>query len=74
MLSIQGIYDGKRLKLFQHIEISSPKKVIITFLDNIEDEITSNELHYLVEKGGAFEFLNREEEDIYSDKDLKVKY
>lgn len=74
MLSIQGIYDGKKLKLFQHIEISSPKKVIITFLDNIEDEISSNELHYLVEKGGAFEFLNREEEDIYSDKDLKVKY
>ena len=74
MLSIQGIYDGKKLKLFQEVKIRSPKKVIITFLDIVEDELSSEELHFLVEKGGAFNFLNSKEEDIYSDNDLKIKY
>ncbi len=74
MLSLQGTYDGKKLKLFQPIKIHSPKKVIITFLDDVEDELSSKELNLLMEKGGAFEFLNNVEEDIYTDKDLKVKY
>ena len=66
MLSIQGTYDGKKLKLFQQVKIRSSKKVIITFLDDIDDEISSEELHYLMEKGGAFEFLNNTDEDIYT--------
>lgn len=28
----------------------------------------------VAEKGGSFDFLNDTAEDIYSDKDLKVKY
>lgn len=74
MLSIQGVYDGKKLKLIQEVKILFPRKVIVTFLDTVEDEITSEELNYLAEKGGAFDFLKKKEEDIYSDKDLKVKY
>lgn len=74
MLSIQGIYDGKRLKLLQRVNIFSPQKVIITFMDSVEDEITSEEIHYLTEKSGAFDFLSEKGEDIYSDKNLKVKY
>ena len=73
MLSVQGTYDGKKLKLLQPVKIRSAKKVIVTFLDE-EDEITSGELHHLAEKGGALKFLNSKEEDIYSDKDLKVVY
>jgi len=74
MLSIKGIYDGKQLKLAEKIKIRSPKKVIVTFLDAVEDELSSEELHQLAQKGGAFDFLNNKEEDIYTDKDLKVVY
>ena len=74
MLSIKGIYDGKQLKLAEKIKIRSPKKVIVTFLDAVEDELSSEELHQFAQKGGAFDFLNNKEEDIYTDKDLKVVY
>jgi len=74
MLSIQGIYDGKELKTFDIIQIKSPKKVIITFLEDITEDFTSDELHLIAQEGGAFDFLNNEEENIYTDNDLKVKY
>ncbi len=74
MLSVQGIYDGKSLKLLDKIRITSPKKVIITFLDDPTEDITTDEIHYLVQEGGSFDFLAADEEDIYSDSDLKTKY
>jgi len=80
MVSVQGIYDGKHLKLFENIEVNSPKRIIITFLDergveNIsKDQIDSEYLHLVADKGGAFDFLNNDKDDIYSDEDLKVKY
>lgn len=74
MLSIQGTFDGKKLKLNRKINLRSEKKVIVTFLDEADDDITSEELQSLAMKGGAFDFLNSKEEDIYSDKNLKVKY
>src|ERR1700731_695127 len=61
-------YPGKQLKLAENIKIRSPKKVIITFLDAVEDELSSEELHLLIQKGGAFDFLNNKEEDAYTDK------
>lgn len=74
MLSVQGIYDGKTLKFFEEISISSPKKVIVTFLDHPSEEISTDDLMQLAQEGGAFDFLNDKEEDIYSDSDLKIKY
>lgn len=74
MLSIKGTYDGKHLKLAEKIKIRSPKRVIITFLEDVEEELSSRELHMLTQKGGAFDFLNNKEEDVYTDKDLKVVY
>lgn len=73
MLSVHGTYDGKNLRLSEKLNIQSPKKVIITFLDDEDDTITSNELHLIAEKGGGLNFL-QEEEELYSDKDLKTKY
>ena len=73
MLSIQGIYDGKVLRLLNKIKINSPKKVIITFLENPSDDFTTDELQIIAQEGGAFDFLN-DEEDIYTDNDLIVKY
>lgn len=74
MISVQGVYDGKSLKLFDKIQITSPKKVIITFLDDPTEDITTDEIQYLVQAGGAFDFLAAEEEDLLSDNDLKTKY
>ncbi len=70
MLSIQGTYDGKELKVFDRIRVKSPKKVIITFLENPTEDFISDELHLIAQEGGAFDFLNNEEEDIYTDNDL----
>jgi len=72
MLSVQGIYDGKVLKVFDKIKINSPRKVIVTFLEEIDDDISSEELHQMAIEGGAFYFLERDEEDIYTDADLKL--
>lgn len=38
------------------------------------EEFNDSELQQIASNGGAFDFLNNEEEDIYSDKDLKKKY
>ncbi|MEO8209253.1 MAG: hypothetical protein ABI840_01730 [bacterium] len=32
MLSIKGVYDGKKLELSGKVEINKPRKVIVTFL------------------------------------------
>jgi len=73
MLSIRGTYDGKQLRLSDKVNIKSPRKVIVTFLDEENDELNSDEMLLMATQGGAFDFLS-EEEDIYSDKDLKVVY
>jgi len=73
MLSVRAIYDGKTLKLLDKVNVKKPKQVILTFLDKEESDISSVELHYFSAKSGALDFL-KDEEDIYSDKDLKVRY
>jgi hypothetical protein len=72
-LSIQGTYDGNVLKIPDDVQIKSPKKVIITFLEDSGEDLTTSDLHLIVQQGGAFHFLENEEEDIYTDDDLKIK-
>lgn len=79
MLSVRAIYDGKHLKLQKEIAIKKPQQVIVVFLDypengDEEEPLTAKELHALLAKNPALDFLSSEEEDIYSDEDLKVKY
>jgi hypothetical protein len=79
MLSVRATYDGKEFKLRKKINIKTPKEVIITFLDPIDnnapdDDPNPAEIHQMVQEGGALDFLNDEQEDIYTDDDLKVKY
>jgi hypothetical protein len=71
MLSVHAIFDGKNLKLLNDVKISKPKKVIITFLE--DEDLTTEELQYIAEKSGSFDFLE-EEPELYGDEDLKVKY
>ncbi len=79
MLSVRATYDGKEFKLREKVSVKSPKEVIITFLEPIEteameSELSSTEIHKMVEEGGALDFLNDKREDIYTDGDLKLKY
>ncbi len=74
MLSVKAIYDGKNIKLLEDVKVSKPRKVILTFLDDEELDFTSDEILFVAEKGGSFDFLNDPKEDIYTDANLKVKY
>ncbi len=74
MLSVKAIYDGKELKFAEKVQIDTPHAVIVTFLDEPGDDITSDAMQQIAMEGESFTFLQNPEEDIYSDNDLKVKY
>lgn len=76
MLAVKAIYDGHDVKLPDSIHINKPQKVIITFLesDDTEDEQITEDIAQLAAKSKSFDFLKDEEENIYSDADLQVKY
>ncbi len=74
VISVKGIFDGKKVKLLEKVDINEPQDVIITFLGTSKDELLYQEIYKIAETGGSFDFLNAPEEDIYSDVDLKVKY
>lgn len=72
MLSVKAIYDGHNLRLLENIEINSPQEVIITFLEKDGDDISGKIIQSLVSQNKSMEFLRNDDEDIYSDADLKV--
>lgn len=80
MLGVKAIYDGKSLKLLEPVDVQTPQEVIITFLqDNPNVAIPNSDvrgagIQRLVERSQVFAFLADEEEDVYTDADLKVKY
>ncbi|MBI1939796.1 MAG: hypothetical protein HYS25_16935 [Ignavibacteriales bacterium] len=74
MLSVKGIYDGKKILLLDEVKISSPRKVIVTFLEESEEGEIQKEIYASAEKSSSFEFLKEPEEDIYTDNDLKARY
>ncbi len=80
MLSVKAIYDGKSLKLLEPVDIQVPQEVIITFLQDNPNvsipnsDVGGTDIQRLVEQSKAFAFLADEEEDVYTDADLKVKY
>ena len=74
MISVKALFDGKKIKLLEKINIMEPQEVIVTFLGTDKDELLHQEIYKIAETSGSFDFLNATEEDIYSDNDLKVKY
>jgi len=79
MISVNAIYDGTYLKLSRPLNIKKPQRVIVVFLDYPDDDdeetpLAAKDLHALLAQNSALDFLSDEEEDIYSDEDLKVKY
>jgi len=74
MQSVRAIYDGETIQFLDKIEIKKPQKVIVTFLDE-EVQVDLNKVIYkLVDVGKSFDFLKEPKEDIYTDKDLKIKH
>ena len=44
------------------------------FEQQTTENISMKEIQSLLKNGGSFDFLENEEEDIYNDSDLKLKY
>ena len=82
MLSVKAIYDGNTLQLLEPIEIKTAQEVIVTFLHDVPGaivplpitEIDRSAIRQLIQHSTAFDFLKVDEEDVYTDADLKVKY
>lgn len=77
MRSVRAIYDGKQLRLLEKVEVNSPQEVIIVFLQDekpADEDIRAGEIQELIQHSSAFSFLHDEEEDVYTDADLKVRY
>ena len=76
-----------KLELFRQIDVLPEniilelKKVVQSFSQQhpktatvIDTDISGLDIQTLIENNAAFDFLKANEEDIYSDADLKVKY
>ncbi len=72
--SVKGIYQKGIIKPLNKLDIEENQEVIITFMCSEKDEYLNREISSLAESGGAFDFLKAAEEDIYTDKDLKLTY
>ncbi len=77
MRRVNAIYDGQTLKLLEEVKVTTPQEVIVVFLHDertTEEDIQASEIQELIQHSAAFNFLHNEEEAIYTDADLKVRY
>lgn len=72
MLAIKGIFDGKNFIPLEKLPTNKKFKVVITFLEEIEEE---SEVRNAYSQTDSFSFWSDSKEDIYSDfaKKKKVK-
>jgi hypothetical protein len=79
MERVKGKYDGEKIILEGPLKKREPGDVIVIFpakqkvLPSATD-VTGRTIARYLDGNPAFDFLNEPEEDIYSDKDLKIKY
>lgn len=64
---------GKTIKLPDDLDIRESTEVNVILIEDGED-ISSYEIARYLEDSKSFDFLKAEEEDIYSEDDVKVKY
>ena len=77
MLTVKAKFDGKHLMLSEKVEVTREEEVIVVFLNrrnHSESEVSGIHIQSLITDSGSLSFLNSDQEDVYSDKDLKVKY
>lgn len=64
MYSIKGIYENGEVKLFEEAHAATPCNVIVTFLNEDEQEIKS--IRESIDED-SFQFWMAKEEDVYQD-------
>ncbi len=73
LLSVEAIFDGKKIKM-PKINIPGPCKVIITFLEEPSQSEDEELFDILLKSDSTFDFLKSEQEDIYTDDDLIERF
>lgn len=64
MLTIQGLFDGKKIIPLESLPSKKKSRVLITFIEEIDE---AQEIRNLSSQLDAFTFWENEEEDIYQD-------
>lgn len=64
MLAIKGIYDGKKILLLEKTPLNQKFKVVITFLEELEDH---DSIRDFATQSDAFSFWGDIKEDLYQD-------
>jgi hypothetical protein len=64
MQTIEGLFDGKTFIPLEKIPVTKKYKVIITFVEEIDE---TEEIRNLAAQTDSFKFWENEEEDIYQD-------
>ncbi len=79
MERVKGKYDGEKIILEGPLQNREPGEVVVIFQDNQKEvpsvaNVTGRTIARFLDGNPSFDFLNDPEEDIYTDKDLKIKY
>ncbi len=64
MQTIEGLFDGKTFVALEKIPVSKKYKVIITFVEELDE---TEEIRNLSAQTDGFKFWEDEREDIYQD-------
>ena len=64
MLAVNGIYDGRNVKLTDKVNEKKKYRVVVTFIEEIEQD---SELRDFSGQTRGLDFWNDEREDIYQD-------
>jgi hypothetical protein len=65
MLSVNGIFDGLNIKFVGEVPVKKPHKVIVTFVEEI-DQVESDLRNFSAQTHGL-DFWEVKEEDLYQD-------
>jgi hypothetical protein len=65
MLAVRGIYDGKTVKITDRITEKKKYKVVVTFLEEIQQ--SDNDLRDFSAQTTGLDFWEDKREDIYQD-------
>jgi hypothetical protein len=64
-LAVNGIYDGKSVKITDRITEKKKYKVVVTFIEELQE--VDNDLRDFSAQTSGFEFWEDSREDIYQD-------
>jgi hypothetical protein len=65
--------SDRSIRLPDELDIDEGTEVNV-ILTETKEEVSSSEIARLLESSSSFDFLKREEEDIYSEDDVKVEH